>query len=155
MNWEYCPLLQEDRGMTGREEIGMIMIGADPFDIGVHVDAVTKRSTGAVVAFVGVVRDDGIRSIEIEAYEEVAKRDMDEIRSEAIQMFNLQEVCIIHRTGTLSVGDKILLITVSAGHRKEAFEGCRYILERIKERAPIWKREILGDGSRWVKGNME
>ena len=66
-----------------------------------------------------------------------------------------QEVTLIHRTGTLQVGDDILLIVVSAGHRRIAFAGCEYILERIKERAPIWKREIPGCGDRWVKGNTE
>lgn len=154
-NWEYCPPLREDDGMTGREHGGTIAIGGDPCDVAVQVDAVKRRNTGAVVTFVGVVRDDGIESIEIEAYEEVAIQEMHEIRDEAMKRCNLQDVSIIHRTGKLPVGDDILLITVSAGHRKEAFEGCEYILERIKERAPIWKREFLQDGSRWVRGNME
>jgi molybdopterin synthase catalytic subunit len=141
--------------MTTREWGGVLAITGDPFDVGFHIDAIKRRTTGAVVTFVGVVRDDGIESIEVEAYEEVALGDLHDIREEAARLFDLQEVTILHRTGSLRVGEDILLIAVAAGHRKEAFAGCEYILERIKERAPIWKREILEDGHRWVRGNME
>ncbi len=140
-----------DRG--GSE--GRIAITSEEFDTRTFIESARKRTTGAVVTFVGVVRDDGIESIEIEAFEEVAIKDMHEIRDEAVAEFGLQEVTILHRTGTLRVGEDILLIVVSAGHRRQAFSGCGYILERIKERAPIWKREILADGERWVKGNLE
>ncbi|OPX73133.1 MAG: molybdopterin guanine dinucleotide biosynthesis protein MoaE [Methanoregulaceae archaeon PtaB.Bin152] len=137
------------------EREASISIRTDAFDTRGYIEAAKRRATGAIVVFVGVVRDDGIESIEIEAYEEVAVRDLHEIRDDAVAKFDLQEVTIIHRTGTLQVGDDILLIVVSAAHRSNAFAGCEYILERIKERAPIWKREILGCGDRWVKGNTE
>ncbi len=140
-----------DRGEQG----GRIAIAKEEFDIRNCIESAKQRTTGAIVTFVGVVRDDGIDSIEIEAFEEVAEEDLHGIRDEAVVKFGLQEVTILHRTGTLQVGEDILLIVVSAGHRKLAFSGCEYILERIKERAPIWKREILAGGERWVKGNME
>ena len=141
--------------MKNQDPGGYIAITREKFDAGAHIEAAKRRTTGAIVTFVGVVRDDAIESIEIEAYEEVAETDLYEIRDEAVAKYDLQEVTIVHRTGKLRVGEDILLIVVSAGHRKQAFSGCEYILERIKERAPIWKREILPDGDRWVKGNYE
>jgi len=76
-------------------------------------------------------------------------------RSRGLPERKLQEVILIHRTGTLKVGDDILLIVVSAGHQRYAFAGCEYIFERIKEHASFWKREIPGCGDWWVKGNTE
>jgi molybdopterin synthase catalytic subunit len=134
---------------------GRIAITRDDFDIGSWVESAKRRSTGAIVTFVGVVRDDGIMSVEISAYEEVAESELYGIREDAAEKFGLQEVTIVHRVGNLHVGDHILLIVVSATHRKEAFAGCEYILERIKERAPIWKREFIPGGDRWVEGNRK
>ncbi len=141
--------------MKSREPCGTIGIARERFEIAPLIQAAKDRSTGAIATFVGVVRDDGIESITIEAYEEVAEKDLHEIRDEAVSRFDLVEVTILHRIGILAVGDDILLIVVSAGHRKQAFSGCEYILERIKERVPIWKEENLGNGNRWVRGNNE
>ena len=72
------------------------------------------------------------------------------VRDEAMRKFDLIEVDIMHRIGSLNVGDNIALIICSAAHRKQAFEGCRFILEELKSRVPIWKKEITEDGERWV-----
>jgi len=77
---------------------------------------------------------------------------METIRDEALADFPIEAVDIIHRVGRLRVGENILLIVVGAGHRKEAFDACEYILERIKQSVPIWKKEIGKDGERWVPG---
>lgn len=141
--------------MNANRPKGMIAITKDTIDCGLHIEAVQNHSAGAVVTFLGVVRDDGIEFLEVEAWEEVALEDLHAIREEAGEKFDIQEVTIIHRVGKLTVGEPILLIVVSSGHRKQAFKGCEYILERIKEQAPFWKREYLGDGNQWVKGNRE
>lgn len=108
---------------------------------------------GALVTFLGVVRDDGIEEMDLEAYEEVAVREFAAIRDEAFANYPIKAVEIIHRIGRLRVGDNILLIVVGAGHRKEAFSACEYILERIKQSVPIWKKEFGKDGSEsWVPG---
>jgi molybdopterin synthase catalytic subunit len=133
----------------------MISLTTGDVDVGGMINGAKKRSCGAIITFLGTVRDDGIESIAIEAFEEAALQDLTEIREAAFGQFNLLSVDIVHRTGTLKVGDNILLIIVAAGHRKEAFQGCEYILERIKERVPIWKKEFLAEGYRWVKGNHE
>jgi molybdopterin synthase catalytic subunit len=123
-------------------------------DIASEIDAAKRDTAGAVVTFLGTVRDDQIEELEIEAYEDASLPEMQRIEDEAIITFNLQTVTIIHRVGTLRVGDNILLIVVSAGHRQEAFAGCEYILERIKQTVPIWKKEVRKDGSIWVEGEF-
>lgn len=133
----------------------MIRIQKEDVDIGAMIEAAKRRESGAIVTFDGIVRDDNIDEMEVEAYEEIALRDMEEIRSEAIEKFRLHSVDIVHRIGKLGVGENILVIVVGAGHRHEGFHGCEYILERIKERAPFWKKEYRKEGASWVKGNLE
>jgi len=131
----------------------MICITRDVIDAGAMIEAAKEPGMGALVTFCGVVRDDGgIERMELEVYEEVAVRELEAIRDEAMQKYPIESVDIVHRVGSLRVGENILLIVVGAGHRKEAFDACEYILERIKESVPIWKKEIGEDGERWVPG---
>ncbi len=130
----------------------MIAIQIDDVDIGALIAAAKKHGTGAVVVFDGVVRDDGITEMELEAYEEVAVKELEKIAKEAINQFGLLHVDIIHRIGRLTVGENILIIIVSAGHRPDAYAGSRYIIEEIKKGVPIWKKELTRDGGRWVPG---
>jgi molybdopterin synthase catalytic subunit len=108
---------------------------------------------GAIVSFLGSVRDDGIDRMQIEAFSEAALSELQAIREEAIERFSLKSVQVVHRTGSLLVGEGIVAIVCSAGHREEAFAGCRYIIEELKKRAPIWKKEIGEKGERWVNGH--
>lgn len=128
----------------------MIEITDADFSIENIVEKAKSEDVGAIVSFIGTVRNDGIKSMELEAYKEAAIPELERIRDEAIGRFHLRSVDIIHRIGSLSVGDNIVLIVCAAGHRKEAFEGCSYIIEELKTRAPIWKKEIKSDGCRWV-----
>lgn len=128
----------------------MIDVTKDDFSIDEIVRKAKRNDVGAIVTFLGTVRDDNIQRMELEAYREAAIPELEKIRDEAVSKFNLKSVDIIHRIGSLSVGDNIALIVCSAGHRKEAFEGCSYILEELKSRAPIWKKEIAANGERWV-----
>ncbi|WP_292729428.1 molybdenum cofactor biosynthesis protein MoaE [Methanoculleus sp.] len=130
----------------------MISVTRDDFDVNAVIGRVKRPDMGALVTFLGVVRDDGIEVMDLEAYEEVAVKEMETIRDEALADFPIEAVDIIHRVGRLRVGENILLIVVGAGHRKEAFDACEYILERIKQSVPIWKKEIGKDGERWVPG---
>ena len=130
----------------------MIAIQTDDFDIGALIEAAKKQGTGAVVVFDGVVRDDDITEMELEAYEDVATRELEKIAGDATERFNLLHVDIIHRIGRLAVGENILIIIVSAGHREEAYRGSRYIIEAIKAGVPIWKKELTKNGGRWVPG---
>jgi len=128
-----------------------VRITKDDVDIAKLIEESKKESMGAIVVFDGIVRNDGIDKIELSAYIEGATKEIEDIVTDAQKKFNLLSVEVIHRIGVLDVGDNILVIVIGAGHRKEAFGGCEYILEEIKTRAPIWKKEHLKDGSRWVE----
>ena len=130
----------------------MIKITHDDFDINAMISQARTSKMGAMVTFLGTVRDDGIDLLQFEVYEEVAISELETIRDEAFEKFDIESVDVIHRTGELPVGENILLIIVGAGHRKEAFDACEYILERIKESVPIWKKEIGESGNRWIPG---
>jgi molybdopterin synthase catalytic subunit len=130
----------------------MIAIQHEDVDINRLINEAKQPGTGAVVVFDGVVRDDDIREMELEAYEEVALKELEKIAEDAKKLYNLLHVDIIHRIGRLSVGENILIIIVSAGHRPEAYAGSRYIIEEIKKGVPIWKKELTKDGDRWVPG---
>ena len=130
----------------------MIAIQKEDVDIGQLINAAKKRDAGAVVVFDGIVRDDDIWEMELEAYEEVALKELEKIADDAKTLHNLLSIDIIHRIGQLAVGDNILIIVVSAGHRKEAYDGSRFIIEAIKAGVPIWKKELTKNGGRWVPG---
>lgn len=130
----------------------MIRIQIDDVDIGALIEAAKEPGTGAVVVFDGIVRDDGIFEMELEAYEDVAIPELEKIAKAATEQFHLQHVDIVHRIGRLKVGENILIIVVSAGHRPNAYAGSRYIIEEIKKNVPIWKKELTKDGGRWVPG---
>jgi molybdopterin synthase catalytic subunit len=129
-----------------------IKVQKEDVDIGALIEAAKKPGTGAVVVFDGIVRDDDITEMELEAYEDVAVAEMEKIAKAATEQFRLLHVGIIHRIGRLSVGENILIIVVSAGHRPEAYAGSRYIIEEIKKSVPVWKKELTKDGGRWVPG---
>ena len=127
----------------------MIAIQEEDIDIAALIAASRRDSMGAQVVFVGTVRDDGIEAIEFEAHAEMAQKDLEAIAAEATETYGLHSVDIVHRTGTLPVGETIVVIIAGSGHRDEGFDGCRFILERIKEFVPIWKKDIAGDTTRW------
>ncbi|MFB3764078.1 MAG: molybdenum cofactor biosynthesis protein MoaE [Methanotrichaceae archaeon] len=128
----------------------MIDITERDFSIDEIVSKAKREDVGAIVTFLGTVRNDNIQRMELEAYKEAALPELEKIGNEATQKFDLKSVHIIHRIGSLFVGDNIALIVCAAGHRKEAFEGCSYIIDELKERVPIWKKEIAEGGERWV-----
>ncbi len=130
----------------------MIAIQKEDVDIGALITVTKEHGTGAIVAFDGVVRNDDISGMELEAYQDIATQELEKIARDATHQFNLLHVDIIHRIGRLSVGENILIIVVAAGHRPQAYAGSRYILEEIKKGVPIWKKELTKDGGRWVPG---
>ena len=130
----------------------MITITEEDFNPGDLIDKARDRKVGGIVTFTGIVRDDGITAIDLEAYREAALQELGAIRDEALSRYDIRSVDIIHRIGTLAVGDHIVLIVVGSPHRKDAFRACEYIIDRIKETVPIWKKEYTADGSRWVPG---
>jgi molybdopterin synthase catalytic subunit len=120
----------------------------------------TNRGTGAVAIFEGIVRDnnDGrqVRSLEYEAMESLACKEGARILDEARQKFPIIDAQCIHRVGHLAIGDIAIRVVVKSGHRKEAFEACAYIVDEVKSRVPIWKKEHYVDGSTdWIGANFQ
>lgn len=113
-----------------------------------------RDDVGAVVTFLGTVRDDGIDRMVLEAYPEVALEELQKIEREALERFEIASLDIVHRVGSLRVRDGIVLIVCAAGHRDAAFAGCRYAIEELKKRVPIWKKEFGPGGENWVQGEQ-
>jgi MoaE-MoaD fusion protein len=113
-------------------------------------------SDGAVVTFEGVVRNhsNGRKTLylEYEAYTRMAIRKMEEIGAEAKEKFDINSVGIIHRVGRLDIGETSVAIVVTAAHRRPAFEACHYLIDRLKQVVPVWKKEYFEDGTVWVEG---
>ena len=112
---------------------------------------------GARSVFEGTVRDtnDGhdVKKLEYECYESLAMKEGSKILGEAIEKFGLIDAFCIHRIGTLEVGETAVIVVATSGHRDEAFKGCRYIIDEVKYRVPIWKKEHYQDGeTEWLKG---
>jgi molybdopterin synthase catalytic subunit len=116
------------------------------FSVDFEIARIRSESDGALVSFVGSVRDDGNEFLEVEIYEEMALKHMKKLAEEARAKFKTGSITIIHRKGKLKVGENIVLIAVAAPHRKEAFDACEWLIDELKKVVPIWKSENVGEG---------
>jgi molybdopterin synthase catalytic subunit len=125
-----------------------------PLDVAAVVARVTGPGIGGVVTFLGAVRDHArgreIEHLEYEAYAGMAEREMHKISDEAGARWPGARVAIAHRTGRLEIGELAVIIAAGAAHRAEAFEACRFAIDTLKQRVPIWKKEFATDGEYWV-----
>lgn len=125
-----------------------------PLDVAAVVARVAGPDTGGIVTFVGAARDHSrgqrIEKLEYEAYEGMAEREMDAIAAEASAQYGGARVAIAHRTGRLAIGELAVVVVAAAPHRGEAFAACRYAIDTLKQRVPIWKKEFAEDGAVWV-----
>ncbi len=136
------------------------VVTPDPLDPAPLVAIVQARDMGAVVTFAGVVRDNfGGRKtafLEYEAYPGMAEAVLEQIAAEARTRWNTGAIAIHHRIGRLEIGETAVLVVVAAPHRREAFDAAAWIMDRIKEVAPIWKKEHWADGdAEWVGDEKE
>lgn len=119
------------------------------------VDQVKRGEDGAVVTFVGLVRNNSngkkVLYLEYDAYKEMAEKKLREIGNEIQAKWGLADVAICHRVGRMEVGETCVVIAVGAPHRKQAFEACHYAIDRLKQIVPIWKKEVYEDGEVWVE----
>lgn len=134
-------------------------ITRDPIDTAALLKQVEAPETGAVLLFLGVVRDhnDGrsVTGIHYDGYTAMAERVLAEIVAEAAARIGTERIVAVHRIGELAVGDTSVAIAVAAPHRAEVFDGARYIIEEIKQRLPVWKEEHYSDGERgWLAGRI-
>jgi len=133
-----------------------VCIQQEPFDTAAEIRQLIEadQAMGAVVNFVGVMRDmnegDAVSEMTLEHYPGMTENALQEIIKEARERWQLGGVTVIHRVGKLRPSDEIVLVAVSAEHRGEAFDGCEYIIDFLKTRAPFWKKEKTARGERWV-----
>ncbi len=141
-------------GSDGAAEPPAIAISAEPLSLDAVVNAVLAREHGGVVTFTGHVRRQGavpdVSRLEYEAYVPMAIDVLTAIGREIEIEFPGVRLAIHHRIGTLRVGEMAVAIAAAAAHRAEAFAACRVAIERLKQRAPIWKKEIGENGAVWV-----
>lgn len=114
---------------------------------------------GAIIQFIGVVRNNTnspkkVKGLFYESYKEMANQKIQEILASAMQKFSLKALHCVHRIGDLVVGEIAIVVTTAGAHREETFEANRYVVDRVKYEAPIWKKEIFEDGSsEWGKNS--
>lgn len=133
-----------------------IYVQTEDFDLSTELAKLRagKPAIGAVVSFVGVVRDinEGmdVHAMELEHYPGMTEKALEEIVQQAHQRWTLQDCLVIHRVGPLQPLDQIVLVAVASAHRGEAFSACEFIMDYLKTQAPFWKKEQTPEGARWV-----
>jgi molybdopterin synthase catalytic subunit len=132
----------------------MIAITETPIDTLEVIAAVQAEGAGAINVFIGTVRNQTqakpVVQLDFEAFDSMAVKKMQEIANQAAARWPIQKVAIVHRKGSLQIGDAAVVIAVSTPHRKASFEACEFIIDTLKEVVPIWKKEIFEDGAVWV-----
>ena len=134
----------------------LIRVTPERLDPEAAIKAVRRDEAGAVDLFLGVVRNENrgraVDHLVYDAYPTMAEKTMRELAEEAAGRFGLSGVAVLHRTGRLAIGETSLLVAVSAGHREATFEAGRWLVNEIKRRVPVWKKEVWADGEEWIEG---
>ncbi len=136
---------------------GRIRVQAEAFDPGAELDALARgdAGVGALVSFIGRVREDGahapVSRLTLEHYPGMTEKVLGAIVEQARARWELRDVVVIHRVGAMEPGEPIVLVAVAGAHRAAAFAACEFIIDRLKTRAPFWKRERTPQGDRWVE----
>ncbi len=150
--------------MTSHKQRGRdadsIVVSPDLIDPGGLIESVTTPQCGAVNLFLGTVRDhsEGIERVthlEYEAYDDVVETKIGEIVAEARDRWDLERIAVVHRVGSLQVGEASVAVAVGSGHREEAFLAGRYLIDELKARVPIWKKEHWPGGAEWVRDDLQ
>jgi molybdopterin synthase catalytic subunit/molybdopterin converting factor small subunit len=133
-----------------------VAIVREKIDTAAELERIKQPEDGAAVVFEGVVRNHsrGRRTLflKYEAYEEMARKQMESLAEQALTRFQIRDVAVLHRLGRLEIGETSVLIIVSSAHRAAAFEACRWLIDALKRAIPIWKKEHFEDGAVWADG---
>ena len=132
-----------------------IIVQTEDFDLASEVELIksTNSSIGAVVSFIGTVRDltsESLVSLTLEHYPGMTEKSLRSIAEKARKKWEIESVTIIHRVGTLGIGDQIVLVITSSKHRQASFDSCNYIMDFLKTDAPFWKKEVSDKEEKWV-----
>lgn len=132
----------------------MIELSSQPIDASAVLAAVEGEEEGGVVLFLGRVRrssrGQSVRHLDYEAYPGMAETELSALADEARTRLGAARVAIVHRTGRLGLGEIAVAIAVACPHRAQAFAACSWLIDALKARAPIWKKEWYEDGSQWI-----
>jgi molybdopterin synthase catalytic subunit len=135
----------------------IVRVQTADFDVGREVAMLRagRKDVGAVATFIGCVRDAndgaGVTAMTLEHYPGMTERALGDICSQAQERWDLLDALVVHRVGALVPGDQIVLVVTLGAHRGPAFEACEFIMDYLKTRAPFWKKEATGAGTRWVE----
>jgi molybdopterin synthase catalytic subunit len=133
----------------------MIRLVEQSFDPGAELNrfCAGRTASGAVASFVGIARGEsaGAPALELEAYPGFTESEIAAFIDKAITRFSLHEAQVIHRHGIIAAGEPIVMVLTAAAHRRAAFEACDFLMDYLKSRAPLWKKEHGPDGPRWVE----
>jgi molybdopterin synthase catalytic subunit len=133
----------------------MITLTDQVFDPGAALSEFCRgrHASGAVASFTGLARGEAgaATALELEAWPEFTIPEIEKIAEEARRRFALHDLAVIHRVGEIAAGEAIVLVMTAAAHRREAFEACDFMMDYLKSRAPMWKKEHGPAGSRWVE----
>ncbi|MBT8561187.1 molybdopterin synthase catalytic subunit MoaE [Polynucleobacter paneuropaeus] len=138
----------------------MIRIQEVDFDLSAEIANLRKgdRQVGAVVSFLGTVRDmnagSEVHSMTLEYYPGMTEKALEAIVAQAKARWDIRNTLIIHRVGPLKPEDQIVLVAVTSAHRAEAFAACEFMMDYLKTAAPFWKKEETADGGRWVDARV-
>jgi molybdopterin synthase catalytic subunit len=135
-----------------------VKVGDEVIDAAALVDSVRRPDSGATVLFLGTVRDHsdaktGVTHLEYEVYAEMVEPKITEIVSDAGGRWPVLSVAVEHRSGVVGVGEVSVAVAVASAHRADAFDAARFIIDELKERAPIWKKEFWPGGAEWSRGS--
>jgi len=134
-----------------------VRVQTEDFDAGFEISQLRKarKDTGAVVSFIGLVRDlndgDEVSGLTLEHYPGMTEKSLAAIIAQAKTRWRIMDALIIHRVGTLQPGDQIVLVLVSSAHRGDAFAACEFMMDYLKTEAPFWKKEATPEGEHWVE----
>ena len=133
-----------------------IIVQTDDFDLTTEVNLAKSNNSnvGAIVSFVGTVRDLRLKSLSsmtLEHYPGMTEKSLELIVTKAREKWELQNITIIHRIGKLNVNDQIVLVIITSKHRQEAFDSCNFIIDYLKTDAPFWKKELSENNEGWVE----
>jgi molybdopterin synthase catalytic subunit len=145
---------ESPRESAGRQSHASII--RDAIDLQTTIARLKQGEDGAALVFEGVVRNQtrGRKTLylDYEAYEKMALEQLESLADQALQRFQIRDVAIVHRLGRLEIGATSVLIAVVSAHRAAAFDACRWLIDTLKQKVPIWKKEYFEDGAVWADG---
>ncbi len=137
----------------------MILVSSTPFDPGKHINEFAKKCTsaGGIASFLGQVRSENntVSTLTLQSYPGVTEQGIQGAEENARLRWELEDIFILHRIGTMQAGDPIVLVLTAAKHRRDAFEACDFLMDYLKTEAIFWKKQTGQNGTQWIEPRTE